>query len=119
MIATECNHRLRDRASASSTPSANPLVVFTKAVDDAQLESYATGIPAYQELRVFPPQWCKALGDGHSVEWILGDGDLYPIGQDWGTRKEDAYHLVLMGVRAYCPKHEGAVKEELRESGAF
>jgi len=107
------------KPSASATPSADPLVKFTKAVDEAQLESYATGIPVAEELGSFPPQWCKALDAGHSVEWMLGDGGLYPIGQDWGTRKADAYQLVLMGVRAYCPKHVGAVTEELKASGEY
>jgi hypothetical protein len=107
------------RPSASATPSANPLVQFTNAVNHAQLESYATGIPAFQDLEVFPPEWCKALDEGHSVEWMLGDGGLYPVGQDWGTKKPDAYQLVIFGVRAYCPKHEAAVTAELRKSGEY
>jgi hypothetical protein len=107
------------KPSASATPSADPLVAFTSAVDDAHLESYATGIPAYQELSAFPPQWCKALDEGHSVEWMLGDDGLYPIGQDWGTRKSDAYELVLLGTRAYCPKHAAAVTDELKASGEY
>jgi hypothetical protein len=107
------------RPSASPTPSVDPLVKFSNAVDHAQLESYATGIPAYQELGAFPPKWCKALDDGHSVEWMLGDGDLYPVGWDWGTEKTDAYQLVLFGVKAYCPKHTDQVKAELRETGEY
>jgi len=107
------------RPSASATPSANPLVQFTKAVDHAQLESYATGIPAYQELEVFPPQWCKALDEGHSVEWMFGDGGLYPVGQEWGTTQADAYQLVVLGTRAYCPKHVDAVTDELKAAGAY
>lgn len=105
--------------AASATPSADPLVKFTREVDSAQLESYATGIPVADELGVFPPRWCKALAEGHSVEWMLGAGGLYPVGQDWGTEKSDAYQLVLLGVRAYCPKREAAVKDELRELGAY
>ncbi|MEV8032263.1 hypothetical protein [Streptomyces sp. NPDC086182] len=109
----------RAQPSASATPPANPLVQFTNAVNHAQLESYATGIPAFQDLEVFPPQWCKALNEGHSVEWMLGDGGLYPVGQDWGTKKADAYQLVLFGVKAYCPKHTAAVTAELRASGEY
>lgn len=108
-----------EKPSASPTASADPLVKFTRAIDTAELESYATGIPAFQELEVFPPRWCKALDDGHSVEWILGDGGLYPVGEDWGTEKSDAYRLVLLGVDAYCPKHEAGVKADLRESGQY
>lgn len=101
------------------TSSVDPLVTFTRAVDGAQLESYATGIPVADELGVFPPRWCKALAEGHSVAWMLGDGGLYPVGRDWGTEKSDAYELVLLGVRAYCPKDEAVVKGELRELGVY
>jgi hypothetical protein len=107
------------KPSASATPSADPLVKFSKAVDNAALDSYATGIPAYEELGAFPPKWCKALDDGHSVEWMLGDGGLYPVGWDWGTEKSDANRLVLLGVQAYCPKHTAEVKQELRDAGAY
>jgi hypothetical protein len=50
---------------------------------------------------------------------MLGDGDLYPIGQDWGTEKSDAYQLVLLGVRAYCPKRAGVVTDELKALGEY
>ena len=107
-------------ASASASPSTDPIVRFVRSVEDAHFASYADGIPAYQELEVFPPKWCAALGEGHSVEWMLGDGGgLYPIGQDWGTEKGDAYQLVLLGVEAYCPKYAGQVKQELRDAGAY
>jgi hypothetical protein len=109
------------RPSTSASPSASPtpLTAFMKSIADAELESYADGIPPFQELEVFPPQWCKALDEGHSVEWMLGDGGLYPVGQEWGTEKADAYQLVVLGVRAYCPKREAAVKDELRTSGEY
>jgi hypothetical protein len=123
LLATGCGSSSDDKPeakpSASATPSADPLVTFTKAVDDAQLESYATGIPVAEELGSFPPKWCAALDAEHSVEWMLGDGGLYPIGQDWGTKKADAYELVLLGTRAYCPKHVDAVTDELKASGEY
>ncbi|WP_392971136.1 hypothetical protein [Streptomyces sp. LN245] len=123
LLATGCGSSTDDKPaaqpSASATPSANPLVEFTNAVNHAGLESYETGIPAFQELEVFPPQWCKALDEGHSVEWMLGDGGLYPIGQEWGTKKPDAYQLVVFGVRAYCPKHLASVTDELKASGVY
>ncbi|WP_369253833.1 hypothetical protein [Streptomyces sp. R35] len=122
-VLTACGSNSDDKPtakpSASATQSVDPLVKFTSAVDDAQLKSYATGIPAYQDLGAFPPQWCKALDVGHSVEWMLGDGGLYPIGQDWGTEKSDAYQLVLLGTRAYCPEHVGAVTDELKAAGEY
>ena len=111
---------------ASSKPSAppsqtvDPVVPFMKAVESANLASYADGIPAYQDLEQFPPKWCSALKDGHSVEWMLGDdGGLYPIGADWGTQKADAYQLVVFGVAAYCPKYSAQVKTELRDEGVY
>ncbi|MFD9464356.1 hypothetical protein [Streptomyces sp. NPDC060027] len=107
------------KPSASVTPSATPVVEFMNAVGDAELESYEIGIPPFQELEVFPPQWCKALNEGHSVEWTLGAGDLYPVGQEWGTEKSDAYQLVVFGVRAYCPKHTAAVTDELKAAGVY
>ena len=107
-------------ASASPSPSVDPVVPFMKAVEDADFASYREdGIPAFQDLEVFPPKWCSALGEGHSVEWLLGEGGLYPIGSDWGTARPDAYQLVLLGVEAYCPKRVGQVKEELRGLGAY
>ncbi|MEW1648605.1 hypothetical protein [Streptomyces sp. NPDC091219] len=107
------------KASASATPSADPLAKFTREVDDAQLESYATGVPVADDLGAFPPQWCKALAEGHSVEWMFGAGGLYPMGLDWGTKKADAYQLVVLGVRAYCPGREAAVTAELRNAGVY
>ena len=105
--------------SPSPTPSVAPVIPFMKSVEGANFASYETGIPPFQELELFPPEWCKALGEGHSVEWLLGDGGLYPVGQEWGTEKSDAYQLVVLGVRAYCPKNAAAVIEELRALGAY
>ena len=107
------------KPSASPSQTMDPVVPFMKSVGAANLASYADGIPAYQELEVFPPKWCAALKEGHSVEWMLGDGNLYPVGEDWGTQKADAYQLVLLGVVAYCPKYSGQVKQELRAAGAY
>ena len=106
-------------ATAAASPSGDPVVKFMDSVEDAHLASYEEGIPPYQELEVFPPKWCSALDEGHSVTWMLGTGGLYPIGLDWGTEKSDAYQLVLLGAQAYCPKRAGAVRDELREAGAY
>ena len=105
--------------SVSASPSVDPIVPFMAAVEDARFASYASGIPPFQDLEVFPPEWCTALGEGHSVEWLLGEGDLYPIGEDWGTEKSDAFQLVLLGVKAYCPANVDAVTEELRALGEY
>lgn len=98
-----------------------PVIPFMKSVEDARLASYELGIPPFQELEVFPPEWCAALDEGHSVEWMfdMSQGGLYPIGQDWGTEKGDAYQLVVFGVKAYCPENTAAVLEELRALGEY
>lgn len=105
--------------TVAAPPSVDPIVPFMKSVEDAHLASYETGIPPFQELEVFPPKWCTSVDAGHSVEWMLGEGDLYPIGQEWGTEKSDAYQLVLLGVKAYCPDNTAAVTEELRAAGVY
>ncbi|MCX4973280.1 hypothetical protein [Streptomyces sp. NBC_00620] len=106
-------------AKPSPTPTIEPGEKFVAAVIDAHLDSYSTGVPAADELRLFPPEWCSALGGGHSVEWMLGDGGLYPVGQEWGTEKSDAYELLVLGVESHCPKYLEAVLEELRASGEY
>lgn len=71
---------------------------------------------------MFPTLWCNELEAGHSVEWmfdITDGGGLYPIGEEWGTAKPDAYELLVAGVKAYCPESLGAVQEELRASGEY
>ncbi|MGY1498558.1 hypothetical protein ACW4TU_18495 [Streptomyces sp. QTS52] len=118
-----CSDSGGDRAASTPSPrpspSVAPVIPFMKSIEVARFASYETGIPPYQELEVFPPKWCAALDAGHSVEWMFGDGGLYPIGQEWGTQKGDAYQLVLLGVTAYCPKNVAAVTEELRALGEY
>lgn len=109
-------------ATAAPSQSVDPVVPFMKAIADADLASYAEdGIPPFQELEQFPPRWCRALDEGHSVEWMFDpfQGGLYPIGEEWGTAKPDAHQVLLMGVEAYCPEHVEAVREDLRASGEY
>ncbi|WP_328825956.1 hypothetical protein OHT77_00965 [Streptomyces sp. NBC_00252] len=107
------------KASASASPSVDPVVAFMSSVEDAGLNSYATGIPPYQEMEVFPPKWCTALDAGHSAAWMFGEGDLYPWGGTWGTEKTDAYQVLVLGVKAYCPQHSKALAAELRDAGVY
>jgi hypothetical protein len=108
-------------ASHSPSPSVDPVVPFMRSVEDAHLNSYADGTPAWQDLGAFPPKWCKALNDGHSIQWMFsaGGGGLYPSGMDWGTKKPDANRVLVLGVRAYCPKQLDTVTAELRASGEY
>ncbi|XVV32956.1 hypothetical protein ACQPXT_01090 (plasmid) [Streptomyces sp. CA-100214] len=121
---TSCSNSSSDdkpEAKTSSTPTEDPGDKFMTSVIDAHLDSYTDGVPAAAELKAFPPQWCAALDSGHSVEWMFGmqQGDLYPIGQTWGTEKSDAYEALVLGVKTHCPKHSDAVLEELRATGEY
>ena len=79
------------------------------------------GQPTDGELLAYPSKWCAGLDAGHSVAWLFssGGGGLYPIGDQWGTVKRDAYALLVAGVKAYCPRNTQAVTSELRESGEY
>lgn len=109
------------KSSSSPSPIVDPGEKFVASVIDAHLDSYAAGVPAADQLEVFPPQWCTALDEGHSVEWMFGmsQGGLYPVGQEWGTEKADAYQVLVLGVKAYCPKHSKALVAELRDAGVY
>ena len=108
-------------AKASSTPTTSPGDAFIASVIDAHLDSYTDGVPAADELEAFPPQWCASLDSGHSVAWMfdLRQGGQYPVGQTWGTKKADAYEVLVLGVKTHCPKHSDAVLEELRATGEY
>jgi ABC-type glycerol-3-phosphate transport system substrate-binding protein len=79
------------------------------------------GSPTDEELLEYPQQWCDGLAGGHSVKWLFssGGGGLYPIGDDWGTKKADADALLVAGVKTYCPENLDAVTSELRASGEY
>ncbi|MFE5258252.1 hypothetical protein [Streptomyces coelicoflavus] len=111
----------KTETKASSTPTEDPGDTFMTSVIDAHLDSYADGVPAAAELKAFPPQWCDALDSGHSVAWMfdLRQGGQYPVGQTWGTKKADAYELLVLGVKTHCPKHSATVLEELRATGEY
>lgn len=110
---------------ADAKPSSKPSPSATVSKEDQYLTAARditfNGDPTDAELQAFPPQWCEALDDGHSVQWMFGirDGNLYPVGQSWGTAKADAYKLLIAGVRAYCPEHLSAVQDELRATGEY
>lgn len=114
---TACGTTPEPDAKATSSASPDPEAQYLSRAHDIKFN----GAPTDEELAEYPPQWCDALTDGHSVEWTFNpsDGNLYPIGQEWGTAQQDAYTLLVAGVHAYCPKHLDAVKDELRESGEY
>lgn len=109
--------------AADSKPSPKPTVdkreTFLAAARSAGFKSWTEKPPSDDELAGFPSEWCAALDEGHSADWLFNEGGLYPYGMDWGTKKPEAYQLLVMGVRVYCPKHQGQVKAELRETGEY
>lgn len=111
-----------DSDQADTKPS--PSVTISKETQyiTAARDITFNGTPSDEELYAYPPQWCEALQSGHSVQWMFdmtGGGSLYPIGMEWGTAKADAHELLVVGVRAYCPKHLSAVQDELRSTGEY
>jgi hypothetical protein len=116
---TACGGSDDDKATNKPTPKPSATIDQAAQYLSTAREITFNGNPTDAELKALPPQWCDALGDGHSTQWLLGDGDLYPIGETWGTVKDDAYKLIVAGVRAYCPTHLSAVQSELRDAGAY
>ncbi|WP_326771350.1 hypothetical protein [Streptomyces sp. NBC_01445] len=100
---------------ATTTPKAKPTISKETRYLKAAHEITFNGEPSDDELTAFPPQWCDGLNTGQ----LLGEGNLYPIGDDWGTVKQDAYTLVATGTKAYCPENFDAVRDELRDAGAY
>lgn len=105
----------------AATAAVSPDEKFLSAVHDRSWESWAEKKPTDEELATFPPMWCTELKRGHSVAYILdaNQGNLYPIGMTWGTKKKDAQELVVLGVESYCPEFRDQVTEELRSSGTY
>jgi hypothetical protein len=103
-------------ATSKPTPTVGPEEKFLTSVHASDFDSWKAKGPTDEELVTYPPQWCAELKAGHSVAFLL-EGDLYPIGTDWGTAKPDAQELVVLGVTAYCPDLRAQATEELRGSG--
>lgn len=108
-------------ATTKATASPDPEQQFLKAVHDVPIDSWTTTGPSDTEILTYPEQWCAGLAAGHSAAYLfdMTQGGLYPIGQDWGTAKADAYKVLVMGVTAYCPKYRSQVVEELRAAGEY
>lgn len=118
---TACGSRDDARYAA-----ANPKTAPTANKDGRYLKSatglpYTEGKPTDQELLAFPPKWCDGLAAGHSVEYLFDvkRANLYPVGEDWGLKLEDANELLITAVNVYCPEHRKQVLEELRPAGGY
>ena len=115
---TGCGSNHTDTKQAAKPKHTETVSKATLYLVDAH-EIQFNGRPSDSDLLAFPPQWCKALDAGHTVAWMLGDGNLYPVGDNWGTAMPDAYTLVVSGTKEFCPRNLPAVKEELRASGNY
>lgn len=112
-------------SSSDDKPAAKPTASSTAGNDARYLKQARqitfNGEPTDGDLLLYPDEWCAGLDEGHSVDWLFGmsDGGLYPVGDEWGTKKADAYEMLVLGVKVYCPEHSEAVLEELRASGEY
>ncbi|KUL62424.1 hypothetical protein [Streptomyces sp. NRRL S-1521] len=117
---TDGGTRAEPKPSKSTAYKLNPADQWRQSINAAGITSWTDDAsPSTDELMAMPKDWCTALKDGHSVQWLLGDGGLYPAGDDWGTTKSEAQKLVVLGAEAYCPKQTGRVKAELRKTGGY
>lgn len=108
----------------ATTPAAPPTVPirdqFLQAVNAANIASWAHARPTDDELAAYPDRWCTSLNAGHSVAVMLAPrGGDYPIGMTWGTKEADAYEVLLIAVRLYCPAQTARVESELRAAGKY
>lgn len=125
LMATGCASSSDDKPEPDAKPKATPTVSkeekFLADLNDTDIASWADKRPTDEEILYFPEEWCDGLNEGHSVEYLfdLTQGALYPNGEDWGTKLDDANTVLVLAVTAYCPEHRDAVTEELRESGSY
>jgi len=106
------------QTTSSPAPTVNPQEQYLETAHGIPFN----GTPSDTELLLYPEMWCNELDAGHSVEWMFDmtqGGGLYPIGEKWGTKKEDANELLVAGVKAYCPENLPAAQDELRASGEY
>ncbi|GCD46137.1 DUF732 domain-containing protein [Streptomyces paromomycinus] len=115
LLLAACGTQEQPKAEPTRTPSDK----FLGAIVDHPIHSWDDNGPSQTELLAYPPEWCTALKQGHSVDYLFGKGGLYPIGMEWGTNKEDARQVLIMAVEAYCPQHRERVVQELRSNGDY
>lgn len=107
-------------ADPKPAPTRSPADEFLGSIVDHPIHSWDDNGPTQKELLAYPEQWCAGLADGHSVAYMFSlDGGMYPIGNEWGTKKTDAQKVLVLGVTAYCPEYRGEVLKELRENGEY
>ncbi|MEU2901338.1 DUF732 domain-containing protein [Streptomyces globisporus] len=105
---------------------AEPLAVspdkkFLAAVGDAGIASWTTTGPTDAELLDYPQRWCDAFTEGHSADHVLtaDQGLLYPLGDDWGTKRDEANELLVLATKSHCPDLTDQVTADLRATGDY
>lgn len=122
---TACGDSNDDKPASKPTAEASPTVSpgdkFLDDVHQAAFDSWLEAAPTDDELLDYPMHWCNELEKGHSVQYVfdVNEGELYPVGMDWGTEKTDANELLLLAVKAYCPELRKQVIEDLRDAGEY
>ncbi|MFF5773859.1 DUF732 domain-containing protein [Streptomyces californicus] len=110
-----------DTKAAGPAPTVSPDEKFLAAVDKADIASWATTGPTDAELLDYPTQWCDAFAEGHSADHVLtaDQGSLYPLGGDWGTKRDEAIKLLVLATKSHCPDLTDQVTADLRATGEY
>ncbi|MEU5284137.1 DUF732 domain-containing protein [Streptomyces sp. NPDC020755] len=118
---TGCGTEPEPDAEAKPTPTVSPDEKFLAAVDEASIVSWTTTGPTDTELLDYPQRWCAAFTDGHSADHVLNadQGLLYPLGDDWGTKRDEANELLVLATKSHCPDLTDQVTADLRATGAY
>lgn len=127
LVLTGCSSGSSTPAKTSPPASSSPVPTvalrdqFLQQINAANIASWGRHGPSDDELAAYPDQWCAQLAYGHSVAWMfdIHQGDLYPLGQDWGTEQADAFKVLVMAVGVFCPDKKPVVLGELRATGNY
>ncbi|MFJ1581570.1 DUF732 domain-containing protein [Streptomyces sp. NPDC088182] len=118
---TACGSEPEVADKAKPTPTVSKEDQFLAAVDNAGITSWTTNGPTDAELLDYPQRWCDSFAEGHSADYVLtaDQGLLYPLGEGWGTQRDEANKLLVLGAKAYCPDLADQVTADLRATGTY
>ncbi|MFD5041974.1 DUF732 domain-containing protein [Streptomyces sp. NPDC058377] len=118
---TACGSEPEPSAKAAAAPTVSKDEAFLAAVDEASITSWTTTGPTDAELLDYPQRWCDSLAEGHSADHVLtaDEGLLYPLGEGWGTKRDEVNELLVLGTKTYCPDLTDQVTAGLRATGDY
>jgi hypothetical protein len=114
-----------DKPDAKAKPKISPRTAFLKEVHAHKDDFWPADenpAPTDAQIAAYPPRWCSAAAEGHSVDWMFDMDNMdhyYPVGDDWGTVIDNARTLVVLGVTAYCPKYRDQIVKDLQSKGEY